>query len=381
MPEYAAWHRKFYTPMKTILHVIDSNEPGGAETIFVELADRLRRKGYRSLAVVPGNGWAYQELLRRGISPIVMGARGSFNLKLLRELIQLIRRERVSVIQSHLLGSNVYCGLAGFLTNTPVVATFHGMVDISPTERFRKLKFMAMELGVKAYVAVSKRLQDEIDKKGLLNLTKTHVIYNGIDTSRYGKSSAKDLRQQLGLDSNATLIGSLGNLHPAKGYDYLVRAAQNITNEHPNAHFVIAGEAKSGLMEELNQLTKSVGVSGNVHFIGFVTDSAKFLSQLDIFLLPSVSEGFSIVTLEALAAGLPAVITRCGGPEEIVGDDRSAILIEAQNEAAIAQALTEVLGNPECRFQLTQDAVLTVKRFSLESTIDAYVTLYESQDY
>lgn len=348
--------------------------------MFVELADRLRTKGYRTLAVVPGEGWAYQELQRRGITPIVINAKGTFNLHLLKTLIRLIRKEKVSLIQSHLLGSNVYCGLAGFLTNTPVIATFHGMVDVSPKERFRRLKYAAMEAGVKAYVAVSKRLLEVIHNDGLLNLAKTHVIYNGIDPKRYRKSSQCDLRQQLGLDASNVLIGSLGNLHSAKGYDYLIRAARRIVEHNPKTHFVIAGERKSELMNELNALMQSERVSQNVHFIGFTNDSAAFLSQLDIFLLPSISEGFSIVTLEALATGLPAIITRCGGPEEIVTDNVNALLVEARDADAISNGVLKLLMHPEICNNLAETAAKSIKeRFSLDGMVEGYVTLYKSQ--
>src|SRR5690606_5052205 len=128
---------------KTILHVIDTTGPGGAETVFIELADRVRQRGYRSIVLIRGPGWVRNQLILRGFTPYVVDAKGSFNWRFLREMLRIIRRGRVVVIQSHLPGSTVYCAMAGLLARKPVIATFHGMVDVGPSERFRSAKVLA----------------------------------------------------------------------------------------------------------------------------------------------------------------------------------------------------------------------------------------------
>ena len=102
--------------MKTILHTIDTTGPGGAETVFIDLATRLPKDKYRSVVVIRGKGWVYEELGRRGVNPILLDAKGSFNLRYLLGLRKIIKEEGVDIIQSHLLGANVYCSLAGLLT-------------------------------------------------------------------------------------------------------------------------------------------------------------------------------------------------------------------------------------------------------------------------
>ena len=363
--------------MKTILHVIDTTGPGGAETVFIELADRLRAEGYRSLVAIRGPGWVHDELCRRGLEPIIIESRGSFNLPFLRELIRLIRRERVDIIQSHLLGSNVYCALAGLLTRRPVVATFHGAVDINPNERFRALKYGLLNAGVSRFIAVSKGLQDYIADAGLLNLNKTRVIYNGIALDRYHRREQQPLRQQLQLNDSARLVGSLGNVRPAKAYDVLVRTAAALNQT--NVHFVIAGDIKEKLMPPLRDLMAELGVSERIHFIGFCDDSAGFLGQLDAFLLCSRSEGFSISTIEAMATGLPLVATRCGGPEEIVTDLQDGILVANEDHQALAAALQLVLSDPERAGQLAGAARQTaMERFSVAQMLTAYGEVYQA---
>lgn len=364
--------------MKTILHVIDSVEPGGAETVFVQLADELRSRGFRSIVVVSGPGWVTEELNRRKLEPIVIDAKGAFNWRLVKALLRIVREEKVDLIQSHLLGSNVYCALVGLIARKPVIATFHGMVDVSPNERLRWLKFQIMNFGVTQFVTVSKKLCDAIQSEGLLNPKKTTVIYNGIDFNRYGKSARQDMRERLGLDEGAILIGSLGNLHPAKGYEYLIQAARHVIDHNPKVHFVIAGDIKQYLIGDLEKLKDDMQVTNHVHFVGFVDDSAAFLSQVDLFLLSSVSEGFSIATLEAMATGLPVLVTRCGGPEEIVTDGLNAVLIEVANILAIAKGIEHLLSSPELASRLAESGKeLVSKKFSIVSMVVEYISLYK----
>ena len=355
----------------TILHVIDTTGPGGAETVFIDLADKLRGKGYRSIALIREKGWVYEELKRRNIDTHIIECKGSFNVGFLRKLVSLIKAERVDIIQSHLLGSNIYCAMAGVLSRKPVFATFHGAVDVAKQERFLKLKCLILNLGVTKFIAVSKTLKNEIKASGLLRESKTTVIYNGIDTDLYYKRDSSPIRQALGLDSSDILIGSLGNVRPAKAYDVLIKAAAIAVKEKPALHFVIAGDTKKEpLMSELNELINKEKVSANVHFIGFQDNSADFLGQMDIFLLTSSSEGFSISTIEAMATSLPVIATKCGGPEEIITTDAEGFLIETNNSPEIARTL---LGASNT---LNHQPIRTSYRFSIEQTITSYINEY-----
>ena len=366
-------------PVKTILHVIDTTGPGGAETIFVNLADRMRERGYRSVVVIQGEGWVHDELLRRGLAPLVINAKGAFNLRLLVRLVSVVHRERVDVIHSHLLGSNVYCAMAGLLTGIPVIATFHGMVDAAPNERLQWLKLALMNRGVEYFVAVSNSLREAIGAKGLLNPDRTHVIYNGIDISRYGKSTRRELRDRLGLSHGAIVVGSLGNVRPAKGYDILINAARAVIDRFPSVHFVIAGHVGPSELAAMNQLATEQGVLEHVHFLGYQDNSAEFLSQLDYFVLSSTSEGFSISTIEAMATGLPILVTRCGGPEEIVRPNVDGLMAAPGDPREISRGLLSLISDTQSARRVAASGREEVKEiFSEDNMLRRYAALYES---
>jgi len=359
------------------MHIIDTTGPGGAETIFIQIADLIRSRGFNSTVVIRGPGWVRDELIRRGIQPIVLEAKGSFNVQFLWALVRLIRTQKIDLIHSHLLGSNVYAALAGLLARVPVVATYHGMVDVNPQERFRKIKHLAMKWGIARYVVVSKSLFEDIQKQGLLNPSKTEVIYNGINTERYGKNQAQTIRAQLGLHDEAILVGSLGNIRPAKSYDQLIAAAAEVITQNDKVHFVIAGHQKAGLMAELSTQMDRLGVAENIHFLGFQDDSAGMLGQMNNFLLCSSTEGFSISTIEAMATGLPALVTRCGGPQEIVEHNKTGWMVDVGDASALATGLLALIENSALAKRLALAGQKHVKKlFDADTMVGAYRRVY-----
>jgi glycosyltransferase involved in cell wall biosynthesis len=364
--------------METILHVIDTTGPGGAETVFIDLATRLPENQYRSVVVIRGKGWVYEELCRRGLEPVLLDAKGSFNWRYLYRVCQLVRREHVDLIQSHLLGSNVYSSLAGILTRTPVVATFHGSVDIGENERFKRLKSRVINTGACSIIAVTDSLRDDIISRTRLDQHKIRVIYNGIDTARFQRPRSSALREKHGWADDDIIIGSLGNIRPAKGYDILLQAAALLEQRPGSYRFVIAGQGKGRLHEELLALRKQLGLGEQVKFLGFIDDAADFLAGLDLFLSTSISEGLPLSAIQAMVAKLPLIATRCGGYEGLVSHQENGWLVEVGNPRAIADAIELVAGDSGLRMRLAENArQYAIETFDISVMLGAYQALYE----
>lgn len=364
--------------MKTILHAIDTKGPGGAETVFMDLASLLPKHKYRSLAVITGKGWVHDELCRRGIDPIIINTGGSFDWRYLKGLIKIINLENVDLIQSHLLGSGVYCSLAGLITRKPVIATFHGAVDISDRERLKSSKFRIINLGASRIIAVSNNLSRNIAHRTPLNTSKTTVIYNGINIADFHTPHSEQLRRQFGWLENDIIIGCLGNIRSAKGYDILLRAAAILKDKSTNYKFVIAGQGKGSLYDNLLEQRRHLHLDEIVQFLGFCDDPAVFLSNLDLFVLSSTSEGFSIATIQAMATGLPVIVTRSGGPEEIVSHGKNGWMVEPGNPGAIAEAIELLINNKELSTELAENGRNHASQnFNLNTMLEAYSNIYD----
>jgi len=364
--------------MKTILHVIDTTGPGGAETIFIDLASRFPKDKYRAIVVIRGKGWVYDELCRRGVEPIFMAAKGSFNWRFLSGLVRLIKREGVDLIQSHLLGSNVYCSLAGLISRIPVVATFHGVVDFSGNERLKSIKYGAINAGARYIIAVSKSLQDEMLRNTSLSPARIKLIYNGIKTADYQHPKSKSLREKFGWSDDQLVIGSLGNIRPAKGYDILLRAAALLARKSRQFRFVVAGQCNTSLYDELLQLRKELELEEAVQFLGYIDDAADFLSSIDVFLSSSSSEGLPLSAIQAMVAKLPVVATRCGGYQELVTDRENGWLVDIGDPQAIADAIEILAVDADMRNRLAEHASRhAIDTFDLSVMLTAYERLYD----
>lgn len=340
------------TPLPCILHAIDTTGPGGAETVFLDLTENLTLEGYRSVAIIKGPGWVEDQLKIRGIAYYIVKPGSGFSLRYYLALIRIIRQNNVKLIQAHLLGSTLTYSILSLFLGIPLVATLHGRVDVNPNERFIYLKNFLMRISVNRLIAVSNDLANYIAERGLFNKCDICVIYNGIKTENYGKNKLADIRQALQLNEEAILIGSVGNVRPAKAYHVLIEAAKDVVNYNANIHFVIAGHQKAELMRELDVLIDQYGIRKNMHFMGFQQNSAQFLGQMDLFALSSNTEGFSISTIEAMATGLPIVVTRCGGPEEIVAHQVTGLMVPVNDGASFAEALIVLIKDPALQEKL-----------------------------
>ena len=364
--------------MNTVLHTIDTTGPGGAETVFIELATRLPVDRYRPIVVIRGEGWVCDELRRRGIEPVFMHNKGSFNLRYLAALVDLVYRERIDLIQSHLLGSNVYCSLAGLIARRPVVATFHGTVDFEKKNRLTWAKYRTINAGADRVIAVSEELRNAILERTLIKPAKIQVIYNGIRTADYQRPHSAELRNRYGWSENEVIIGSLGNIRPAKGYHILLHAAAILKHENSRLRFVIAGQGKGELFDELLLLRERLGLEEQVKFLGFCEDAAGFLSSLDLFLSSSVSEGMPLSAIQAMVAELPVIATRCGGYEELVTHAENGWLVDAGDPQAIAEGIRLLAGDEKLRMKLANNARMhAIGKYDIKAMIAAYASIYD----
>ncbi len=359
----------------TILHAIDTTGPGGAETVFLDIAQQLQLSDFENFAVIKGPGWVEDQLKLRNIRYLIVKPHGPLSIPYYFQLLKLIRRENVALIHSHLLGSTLTYSIISLIAKLPLIATLHGRVDINPRERFVFVKQMIMQMGVNQLIAVSKDLSSFIESRKLFPRKSIDVIYNGVDESRYYPSRSRILRTQLGIPEDAIIIGSLGNVRPAKSYETLISAV-NLLND-PRLHFVIAGHKKQELMDKLSTQMQRLEVEKQIHFIGFYENTPDFLSQLDMFVLSSSSEGFSIATIEAMAAGLPVIATRCGGPEEILEHLKTGYLISTERPDELAAAIQTLLEDNLLASRLADAGNEHMRNtFSLKKMLSSYLEHY-----
>ena len=367
------------TAPRTVLHVINTGGPGGAETVCLNLARYADRTRWQPIVVVPDEGWITRALRDAGVEVHVMGHASHSDMPgYLLGLSKLISRRRVDLVHSHLFGPTYVSGLLGVLRRRPVVGTIHGEGDVSPDERFRRAKFALVNRGVCRLVFVSEALRRRFLEFGSLRPELTAVVSNGVDVAAFERDGNRSFRRALGVSESDYLVGAVGNLRPAKGYDVLLDAAARLTARAPHTRFVIVGQGGDDLETALLAQRHRLGLDERVIFAGFQSDVRRVLSSLDTFVLSSRSEGFSISTVEAMAAGIPVVATRCGGPEDILEHDRTGLLVPNGSADAIATAIERLQTDPSLRERLAINArAAAADRFGVQAQARAYEAIYD----
>jgi glycosyltransferase involved in cell wall biosynthesis len=361
----------------TILHTIETAGPGGAETVLLNLASQLSPERFRSIAAVPRNDWLYRQLCAAGVPTRIIEWEKWYDLRLPRAMASLVREEDVDLIHSHLPDQNFYSCLVGRWTRRPVVATYHGAIELQHAHRLRQaVKLWTVRNLSDAVVTVSDYLRNLLVAAGF-PAKKVVRIYNGIAPEKFSATGNGHLRRELNCHNGEILVGTVANVRQSKGHEYLIRAAHRLSREYPQVRFLAVGDVDSKLGAPLFRLVEELGLQDRFYFLGFRPDVPQILNELDMFVLPSTSEGFPLVALEAMAAAKPMVVTRSGGPQEVVEDGRTGFLVSPGSAEELADGIRRLLADPDRGRRMGQEAKAKLQReFTLARMIREYEALY-----
>ena len=271
--------------------------------------------------------------------------------------------------------------------NVPLVVTYHGDWVESYGGLIRRMgvafhnKYLVDKLLSYASIIISPS-EYYIDGSKFLRKyrNKIVVIPNGINLHDFEiPYSKEECRKKLGLPLDKKILLFFGYLSPYKGPDVLVKAMPKIIRDVPDVELVFAG--KGVMREELEMLSKVLGIEKNVRFVGFVDDDLKALyyKAADIFCLPSTmsTESFGIVNLEAMACGVPIVASKIGGIPDVVKDGENGLLVQPRDSEVLADAIICLLENEDVRERMGKSGRERVKDYSWERIAEETEKVYE----
>ncbi len=360
----------------------------GAEVQVATAASYLvERPDVTLTAVLFNHGWLERELQQLGVETAVVDERRHNPAQIVAFLTRFLRAHAVDLVHTHRIPDSVLGSLAAGLAGVRhVVRTVHGLTE--PADGWARVRYTAYDTIDKAMlwacadriVAVSRGTSEVLARTGYKRSALT-PIHNGIDLRRVRSDRPGDaVRRALGIETRALLVGTAGRLVPVKGHEYLIRAAAYIADARPDVRVLIAG---SGPREhELRALARSLGVDRRCLFVDPAVD-ARFnvydlLAALDVFVLPSLTEGIPMALLEAMALGRPAVASAVGGVPEVISDRATGLLIEPRSPRALADACLELTREREFAATLGAAGRRTVEaQFSRERNGRALLRLYQ----
>jgi len=287
------------------------------------------------------------------------------------QLSRILRQWRIDLVHCFFESSDLWGAPIAKLSGLPVISSRRDMGI--HRHRLHNFLYRFVSPHFDQVQAVSSELRRWLIEHDRLDPARVVTMPNGVDLDEMKPSTpAAETRLLLGLPASGRLVTSVANLRQVKGQDTLLEAAARIAPDFPDIHFVLAGTPlESDFVARLHELASRPELAGRVHMPGSVKDVPSLLAASTVFVLPSRSEGMSTALLESMGAALPAIATRTGGNPELVADGTSGLLTPVGDAAALASALSGLLGRPERAAQLGQAAFEKVRA---EYSIDSVVT-------
>lgn len=226
-------------------------------------------------------------------------------------------------------------------------------------------------------VAISKWAAERVALSGIPKEQVT-IVYEGVELPALPDvKQRKEARAQFSIAADAPLLGCIGVLSPDKGQEWLIRAMPVIRGEFPKAKLILAGDGPC--RGRLESLAQEIKLNGAVIFAGFVKEVETVYAALDVFLLPSMFEALSNALMSAMAYGVPSIAFNCGGPAEIIEDEKSGLLVPEKDPQAIASAVKRILSEPELAARFRQAGRARIDAtFSADKMVEAMLRVYES---
>ena len=354
--------------------LLESDGPGGAEYMLIQLAEELRRRGHSIIPVGPakGLGWLDRVLRERGFDPHRFTLRRPLDWQCLKGLAATLRRSGVDVVHGHEFTMALYGTAAARLIGKPAVITIHSAQYVSLALR-RRLALSLAARSSRAMVAVSSDTARTLEQRLWLRSGAVTTIHNGI-IERPGRSDG--VRDAIGARPDEILLLAVGNLYPVKGHPVLLDALQRLQDAAPARwRLVVAGRGRN--KAALEERAAVLGLRELVHFLGHRDDVPDLLAAADVFVMPSLREGLPLAILEAMFAGKAIVASGVGGIPEAITSGEHGILVEPGDPAALSEALRALLSDPAVRLRLGDAARRRAQaEFRVGEMADRYERIY-----
>jgi glycosyltransferase involved in cell wall biosynthesis len=365
-------------PKPRVAHVLHGMVVAGAETLVHAMAQRMGDEFEFSILTLDAIGPLGEDLLARGIPVEHLGRSPGVDFGLMGRIRRQLRARRIDLVHAHQYTPWFYGTLGASLSwgRPRIVFTEHGRhyPDVRSPKRVafnRLLAPLTDEL-----VAVSGFVKTALETNEGLPAERVRVLYNGIDPSQFGRPvDVPAKRREQGVGEKDPVIGIAARVASVKDHATLLRAFGRVRVVRPDAKLVLAGDGE--LRGDLEALGDELNLGESVRFLGVRRDVPELLATWDVFCLSSLSEGTSVTLLEAMAAGLPTVVTDVGGNPEIVEHGATGLLAPRGDDAGLADAMLALLADPQRRRRMGEAGRERVTRlFTLDRMIEDYRRLY-----
>lgn len=354
-----------------------SSAHGGSSTSLIDVVSHLDPSRYQPIVMCPAEGELPERLREIGIPVLVRGIHRPTREEVHRFLLEVpfhwrwLRAEGIDLVHGNTSASRRSVVQAAVSAAIPYIQHVRNVVK-NPRSNYGYEVADRIVCNSDATAAV---FMEEPTLRG-----KTMTIYNAVDLSQY-EIAADNRRAELGIDESRPVIGFVGQIVPRKGVLTLITSMASIVKRVPNALLVVVGcppPDETEYEKECRRLTEALGLRDHVRFMGYRRDVPAFMRTFDVFALPTRSEPFGKVVIEAMAGGAPVVASHVGGIPEIVTSRELGTLVAPDDPAALADAVLALVADSTRRKGIAAHAAASVHaRFTMTAMLEQIQSLYD----
>lgn len=365
-----------------ILQISSAQSLGGGERHLADLAQGLAGRGHDIHVALRPNSPLIKELdglAKENISTLPL--RNSLDAKSAQDLSRIARRNKIQIVHAHMARDYPLAAYAARRSpGSRLIVTRHVLFPLNRLHRITLSRAARI-------IAVSQAVASRLEAEAIVPAEKISVVLNGIDTARFAKARAEFNRRQF-LDSwklpeDSLLVGTVGELTPLKGQEEILRAAAQILQQVPQAHFIIAGIDHSRGNQHrtrLERLTRELNLTAHVSLVGWLEDLAQLYCALDVFVSASHTESFGLAIAEAMASSTAVVATETEGARELVKAGKTGLLVPIGDVDKLAELILLLLSDKDQRVRLGGVAQQVASaNFSLERMIAETEAIYRAE--
>ena len=348
---------------------------GGGEVHVADLVRALASRGHAVHLAVRPESPLRDALLESTVEWHELPRRNSLDVQSARAMAGLIKAHEIEIVHAHVGRDYLIAALAcRQAPASKLILTRHHYLPLNRSAIYRWLLS-----DVAAVIAVSESVRASVLERVGLAPGRVRTIPNWIDPARFQPIERDDARAIFGMRANV-VVGCVGQLASPKGQEEFVRAAARVSQMRPDVEFVLAGEEKEHgkpFTAQLTEIAESLGVATKLRFLGYVRNIPELFAALDVVVVPSWDEGFSLVTIEALAARRAVLGSNVGGIAGIIRDNQNGLLFPPRDVHAMTDKLLWLVSDAPLRERLAVQGQRDVySSFGREQVIDQIEALY-----
>lgn len=360
----------------SVLHIDTEKGWGGGQKQVLYLHRGLFARGVLSVIVCRPNSPLHLRCLDVKLPCKTVRVICEPDLFAAKKIAALAKQKKINCIHAHSAHAHSTALLARlFMRPKPhIIVTRRVAFPIKGRWLDRK-KYLAENV---SYIAISNAVKETLLTAGVAqqNVRVVPIAIESDETVPLDETHSFLLRREFELAVGDFIIGTVGSLTECKGHANLLKAVSLTKERLPQIKCIIVGDGK--LNESLKNLAEKLNIEQKIVFTGFRKDASSIMALFDVFVLPSLSEGFSNVTLEAMALGKSVVASDVGGLKDLVRDRENGVLVPAKNPEKIASAVMELYNNPDFAKQLAQQARHDARNmYTVENMINSSCNYYE----